>query len=204
MRTIITRLYADAEAAHHAHNALVERNKIDADHMSVIKSSEDGSAASSMMQAGVTETYARTYDAHMSAGRALLVLRAPYGTARRAMETLEGFPSIDAGIANENVYVSAEDNRGSVLTSHPLLASNKYRDLPSNRIFGENPISHSPFKSSVISGGMFISKWFMPIQLIWTSKKPSKSIIHGGFKFSSMMGMATLSTKERKLSIWRM
>lgn len=199
MRTIITRLYKNSAAAQTAKGALREKNRISPENLTVI---ESGDTAGPMIRAaGVTETAAKVYEANITEDRALLVLRAPYGAARRAIETLTDFPSIDVGLANENIYVSPSSTKGSVLTSHPLLAMNPYRPLPHGHIFGQNPVTHSPSKSSVIEGGAYISKWFVPIQLVWRNKKPKTSAIPGGFLFSSLFSMPTISHRKPNVRV---
>lgn len=199
MRTMITRLYADTAAAQTAYDALREKNRISPENLTIVESSE--TAGPMMRAAGVTATAARTYEANFGEDMALLVLRAPYGAARRAIETLTDFPSVDVGLASENIYVSPSSTKGSVLTSHPLLAMNPYRPLPHGHIFGDNPVTHSPSKSSVIEGGAYISKWFVPIQLVWRDKKPKTSAIPGGFLFSSLFSMPTISHRKPNVRV---
>lgn len=200
MRTIISRLYSDASAANAAHGALREKNRIGAENMTIV-GSDAMNVGAAIRSAGVPETNAAAYEQHMSEGRALLVVRAPYGAARRAMETLAGFEAISIGLENENVYVSPSSTGGSVITSHPLLASNPFAKLPHGPVFGKNPVIHSPTKSSAISGGAYMSKWFMPLPLLSRSKTKS-SAISGGKLFSAMFGMPTTTRKKRQSRVW--
>lgn len=192
MKTIITRLYADAAAAQAAHDALLERNEVRPDDLDILTAGGDMAAAE------VPASAAAAYSENMTGGQALLVYRAPFGAARSADETLADFPAVDVGLPSENVYVSGTSSSLSIFTSHPLFATNKH-DRPSHSlIFGKNLITPRKAKNSAISGGRFMSKFFMPLPLLASPKKTKNSAISGGFLFSSMLGMRTVTQRKSR------
>ena len=109
MTTIVSRLYADTTTAEQAVTALKLQNHRASD-ISVI-GSDGGQAA--MEEAGVPTESAAAYAAKMASGNALVVVRAPFtpfGAARNAMDTVDEFDSIDAGVENENFYVRTDSH----------------------------------------------------------------------------------------------
>ncbi len=185
MKTIITRLYPDAAAAQAAHAALLE-NAIRPESMDLVHS--DGDVSANIRNAGVTETAGKIYAAHMTDGKALLVVRAPFGVAATATRTLEDFPSLDVGLASEDKYIRAEAEVGSILKSHPLLMSNKYGTRGSTPVFGTNQVIRGVTKNSAIKGGSYMTG---AIKLLISGKRKT-SAISGGMLFSEMIKMPTV------------
>lgn len=106
MTTVVTRLYPDAKTAKSAVAALKEAGLADSQ-IDVIEKGGDMAAAE------VPEASAKAYAAKMDDSTRLVVARMglyPAGQARMAIRTMNGFASIDAGVANENAYVSHEPN----------------------------------------------------------------------------------------------
>lgn len=108
MTTIVSRLYSDAKTAEQAVTALKLQNHPS----STIDMIASGSGAeAAMIDASVPEGSAASYAKAMSSGSALVVVRAPFtpfGAARNAMATLDEFESMDAGVKNENFYVTQQ------------------------------------------------------------------------------------------------
>jgi hypothetical protein len=108
MTTIVSRLYADAKTAEQVVTALRIQGH-PASNIDTIPAGSDAEAA--MVSARVPEASAAAYAKAISGGNTVVVCRAPvtpFGAARSAIATLDEFDSIDAGIANQNVYVREE------------------------------------------------------------------------------------------------
>jgi hypothetical protein len=108
MTTIVTRLYADATTAEQAATALKLQNHPDGN-IDVIAAGKGAEAA--MVDAQVPEGSAASYAKAMKSGNSLVVCRAPvtpFGAARNAMATLDEFDAMDAGVENENFYLTSE------------------------------------------------------------------------------------------------
>lgn len=105
MTTVISRLYADAKTAEQAVTALKLQNHPD----DIIYTVAAGAnAEQGMLAAGVADASAASYASAMKRGSAVVVVRAPvtpFGAARNAIDTLDQFDSVDAGVANQNVYL---------------------------------------------------------------------------------------------------
>lgn len=128
MTTIVTRLYENAAHADEVVAKLKAQGFPD-DTMDVI---EQGgrSAEETIVAAGVPANVAQQYAQHLSVGRGLLVVRAPFvpfGAAKTAIETADMYPAFNAGVAKENIHVPKEfDDRQylSILSSHRLFLTN--------------------------------------------------------------------------------
>lgn len=110
MTTIVTRLFADANTAEQAVEALKGQNHPDAN-IDLIQAGPAAEAA--MTDARVPRASAALYAAAMPEAGALVVCRAPFfpaGAARNAMSTIGAYEAIDAGVANENVHIAEEPN----------------------------------------------------------------------------------------------
>ena len=196
MTTIITRLYADAAAAQSVVAALQAEGPSSAT-VQVITKDGAGSAADRMHAARVGATEARAYAGPVGEGRALLVIDAPFapmGTALNAIRTVNRFPSIDVGLAEEDVYIRDEpqvDLSGRVLQGTVFYMSNPHRSLPQGHILGSNPIIHSRPRTSAIRGGAYISTKFWPMRLV-SKPKVGTSAMRGTWLFSSLFGLPTI------------
>ena len=106
MTTIVTRLYATQTTAEQASEALKMQNH-PASNISIVGAGK--SAEADLVAAGVPESSASSYAGTMKAKNAVIVVRAPvtpFGAARNAMDTVDQFDSIDAGVENDNFYKS--------------------------------------------------------------------------------------------------
>ena len=177
MTTIITRLFDDKKTADYAVTALKLQNHPD-ENIDVIEYGEGAKAA--MLDASVPESSADAYVRKMSKGSTLVVYRAPvtpFGAARNAMDTFDEFESVDAGVENENVYVSDGPDGDMFLdkkvdTQHRHWATweNEPRGFLVSDVLGIPTLTAQKSKDSVIHGTAFMSKWFWPMPLIIRSK----------------------------------
>ncbi len=125
MSTIVTRLYEDPANADAA-IATLKAEGFPEDSMSVVEQRSRRSAQDMIEEAGVPTDVAQQYAQHLTANRALLVVRAPFvpfGAARRAIEVADSYPAFNAGVANENLNIPDEPNPDlylSILPSHRL------------------------------------------------------------------------------------
>lgn len=196
MTTIITRLYADAAAAQSVVAALLAEGHSSAT-VQVITKDGAGSAADRMHAARVGAASARAYAGPVGEGRALLVVAAPFapmGTALNAIRTVNRFPSINVGLADEDVYIRDEPQvnlSGQVLQGTVFFMSNPHRSLPQGHILGSNPIIHSRPRTSAIRGGAYISTKFWPMKLV-SKPKEGTSALRGTWLLSSLFGIPTL------------
>lgn len=195
MTTIITRLYEDAATARAAADALLN-NGHDAGTIDIIAGAEGTEAH--MKAARVNPDSAAAYAPAVEAGKALLVVRAPFapiGTARNAMRVVDRFASIKVGVENEDEYIREAASiaaSGSILADHPLLMSNKFRRLGHGHILGSNPIKPSRPRTSAIRGGGFMSTKFWPMRLVSANAKRGNSVLRGGWLLSKSFGIPTL------------
>ena len=196
MTTIITRLYADTAAAQTVVAALLAEGPSSATHQVITKDGA-GSAAERMHAARVGATAARAYAGPVAEGRALLVVNAPFapmGTALNAIRTVNRFPAMDVGLADEDVYIRDEPTvelSGKVLQGTVFYMSNPHRSLPQGHILGSNPIIHSRPRTSAIRGGAYISTKFWLMRLV-SKPKVGTSALRGTWLFSSLFGIPTL------------
>jgi hypothetical protein len=196
MTTIITRLYADAAAAQTVVAALLAEGPSSATHQVITKDGA-GSVAERMHAARVGATAARAYAGPLGEGRALLVVNAPFapmGTALNAIRTVNRFPAMDVGLADEDLYIRDEptlDLSGKVLQGTVFYMSNPHRSLPQGHIMGSKPIILSRPRHSAIRGGAYISTKFWPMKLV-SKPKVGTSALHGTWLFSSLFGVPTL------------
>jgi len=129
MTTIVTRLYENAAHADDVVAQLKAEGFPDST-MDVIEQGAQSSAEDRIVEAGVPASVAQQYAQHLSVGRGLLVVRAPFapfGAAKTAIDTANMHPAFDAGVANENMHIPKEfDDRRylSVLSNHRLFLTN--------------------------------------------------------------------------------
>ena len=196
MTTIITRLYANAAAAQTVVEALLAGGHSPAT-VHVITKDGAGTAAGRMHEARVGATAARAYAGPLGEGRALLVVNAPFapmGTALNAIRTVNRFPAMDVGLADEDVYIRDEptvDLSGKVLQGTVFYMSNPHRSLPQGHIMGSNPIIHSRPRTSAIRGGAYMSTRFWPMRLV-SKPREGPAVLRGTWLFSSLFGLPTI------------
>ncbi len=179
MTTIVTRLYADTKTAEQAATALKLQSHRD-DTIDVIEQGTGAKAA--MIDARVPEHSAAAYSKKMTKGNALVVVRAaitPFGAARNAMDTLDEFDSIDAGVENQNVYLKEDSVEHMFLDTkvdrtHRLWATwgNERRRGRVSDAFGVRTLAPYKTHNSVMSGTHFMSRAFWPMSLL-SRRKPN-------------------------------
>ena len=193
MTTIITRLYPDPAAAQAVADALARQNL----NLTSVDIITRDAAEARMRRAMVGPVAAAAYAGPVAQGKALLVVNAPFapmGTALRAIRTVNGFASIDVGLADEDAYIRDEPEvqlEGRVFTGTVFFMSNPHRPLPMGHILGSDPIRRRPRRNSAIAGGAYMSTKFWPGKLI-SKHKDKLSVMQGGYLFSSMFGIPTL------------
>jgi hypothetical protein len=196
MTTIITRLYPDAAAAG-AVVAALRAGGDEASDTSIITADAAGGAAAAMQAARVGAEAAAAYAGPVAQGRALLVVNAPFapmGTALNAIRTVNRFPSIDAGLADEDAYIRDEPQmelEGRVFTGTVFFMSNPNRPLPRGHILGGRMLSRERPRTSAIRGGAYMSTKFWPMKLL-SRHSDRLSVMRDGFHFSSLFGIPLL------------
>lgn len=129
MTTIVTRLYEDPAHAEAVIASLKAEGFPDSC-MDVVEQKSRTSAQDQIEAAGVPDAVAQQYAQHLTASRALLVVRAPFvpfGAAKAAIEAANMHPSFNAGVADENMNIPDEVDPNlfvSILPSHRLFLTN--------------------------------------------------------------------------------
>lgn len=129
MTTLVTRLYENAAQADDVVATLKAEGFPDSS-MDVIEQGSRRSAEGQIIDAGVPANVAQQYAQHLSVGRGLLVVRAPFvpfGAAKAAIEAADAHPSFDAGVADENLNIPDKLDRDlllSIMPSHRLFLTN--------------------------------------------------------------------------------
>lgn len=196
MTTIITRLYPDLATAQGVVEALQARGHA-AQTIDVITGVGEGDVTARMLGARVPAASAAAYGPGLAKGGALLVVRAPFapmGAARDAMKVVNRTPSLDVGLADEDVYIREQpknDISGKILPGTVFYMSNPFRRHGHGHILGANPILPSKPRTSAIAGGRYMSQMFWPMKLVSTGRQ-ANSAIRGGMLFSRMFGIPTL------------
>ena len=129
--------------------------------------------------------------AALDAGRAVLIVRAPFGSALRAGEIADAFSPIAMPGLGRDLYMleNPEGARvGRVLRDHPLFLTRPY-DVSTKRRglitpeFGFPTLKKRSGKTSAWSGTVRMSKFFWPTSLL--SQKPRKNSAWSGTHFMS-------------------
>lgn len=186
MTTVITRLYADGKTAEQAVTALKLQNHPD-DNIDTVSSGSG--AQDAMTTAGVPENSAAAYAKAMTSGSALVVVRAPvtpFGAARNAMDTLDQFDSVDAGVANQNVYIETAPS-GDMLMElkvdrthrHWATWGNERRRGRVSDAFGVKCLSPYKTSRSAYSGTKFFGSFLLPPI---SKRKPRGDSVFSGTK----------------------
>lgn len=211
MTTLITRLYSDMAAADAARAALLNIGQDD-DTIQIITGKTAGGSAAAMKAARFSADAALAYGKAMTGDQALLVVQAPFnpfGTARNAIKLLRKHPALDVGLSDQDVYLREQPMSrysNSVMTDHPLVTSNPFREASHGHILGNNPVIHSKDRTSAIRDGGYMSRYFWPMKLV-SAPKQGTSAIRGGFLFSTMFGLPLVtgswSSRENLPTIMR-
>jgi hypothetical protein len=193
MTTIITRLYPDEATAQAVAGQLTSAGHA-ARTIDVITAGAD--LHGRLAAARVPDASAAAYAGGISAGNALLVVRAPFnpiGAANHAMSVVDRAASIDAGVVNENAYVREQvrsDLFLSVLTDHPLFFTpdmGARKRGPVSEAFGMRLLSRNVTKTSAVGKGRRILTGSAP------RSKTSHSASMTGWTLSRMLGLSTVA-----------
>jgi len=159
----------------------------------------------------VATNAAKAYAKHIRSGNAAVVVHASYrplGAAKLTRNVLDRNNPIDVGDVTEETYVPDKPSHApSILDTHPHFLTTR---VNSRRIPSGGPISHGlgpklllkhrP-RTSAISGGRYMSRFFWPMPLLKKNRE-ARSAIRGGKHMSRMFWpQKLLSTKERRLSV---
>lgn len=199
MTTIITRLYEDEEAAEGAAGAL-RADGFGEDTFEVVsgkKRSAKGKEVPDRIGAAISDTgSAAALTEKVQGGNALLVVRAPFGTALTAKRVLATTPSIDAGVAQTERYDGGPSTGGSVMSGGELYMSwDGFPPLSSGRTPFSSYLTMSVLsapkrKDNLRTKNVQIMPW-KPLSDWKLGTKPSREPL----PFSSMIGWKPL--KER-------
>ncbi|MCU0854285.1 MAG: hypothetical protein MUF63_05100 [Rhodobacteraceae bacterium] len=215
MTTVITRLYADEEAA----RAIVRRlswEGLPARALQVISSGGRSreTIAEKMQSAGVHVTAVPAYSERVAGGNALLVVRATYkplGAAQIARDATARSKAIEVrGVIDDYYFADPPDNAPSVLKDHPRFLSldlepGEYKGGPISAELGIPLLTrgHRNRPLHVFKGGKFVSRAFWPMPLL-SRKRKANSAIHGGRYMSKLFWpMPLITKKERTGSVIR-
>ena len=166
-------------------------------YVDVIGKDGEGDVMARLRRARVNAVSSKAYAAGIAKGNALVVVRAPFapmGAARNAIKVLNRTKSIKVDLASEEDYIREQphiETRSRVLPPGSYYMSNPHRSFSHGHILGRNPIIHSKPRTSAISGGGYMSRFFWPMKLV-SRPKEGTSAIRGGWLVSSMFGIPTL------------
>lgn len=204
MTTILTRLFSDPSAAQSAADRLYFKG-IPRRDISVIVAGS--TAAARMARAEVHESAIGPYGEALSAGNAVLVVRATYkplGAARIARDVLEKRETIDIGGVTDDFSVPFKPERApSVLKDHPHMLSLP-GPTPRGQIsaaFGMSTLKPHRAKRSVMSPDRRMSRMFWPMPLL--KRKSGSSSAMGGTRHMSrwFWPMPLVSNAPRRKSV---
>ncbi len=201
MTTLITRLFADNTVASEASNAL-QANGIDED---AIRAISGGDARQAMVDVGLGEDAVAAYADKMSGGNTLVAVRAPFGTAGRAMTALKKFEAIDVGLASQEAHISAQDNpemQSSIIKGNKKFLTGKgvtesrYMSPFGFPLLSKNQRGRAKVDSSTISS-----------KFGWRTTKPPKEgkrvLSDNPTPFSSLLGMKLIKKPRLRTSVMR-
>ncbi len=221
MTTVVSRLYADAKTADSVSKALRKNGHPDSN-IDVISAgdSDHDALALRITEARVSGAAAARYAERLEGDRRLLVVRVPFmplGAAKNAIETVDRFESIGAGVAKQNEYLREEPSREyfarSVLKGSPLFLTTKLgsgRRTPLSRDlepkFGERiglisarlglPLLRDRPRRSAITGGGFMSTKLLPFPLLKEKRRGLSVIRGGGTPFSTLLALPLLTARR--------
>jgi hypothetical protein len=198
MTTIVTRLYASAERAGLAAQAL-RKAGFDKKHVGTV-TSDAADVLAAIRGEGTPGSAAAVYAERVKAGAALVVVRAPFAQSVRAQNILEDFDPIPAAVARTETYIGSAPPKPRTSARHlPILLSSDVMVL-SDGIFPPAVIrNHRPMNSVMtghspkagLSSGTFSEKFGMPLLIRKRESRP----LSGG-TMSGKLGIPTLSGKS--------
>lgn len=213
MTTVITRLYADQNAA----EAVARRLRFEGFPGNAVQVISAGgmdrdALVDKMSRAMVPGEAAAGYAGKVEGGNSLLVIRATYrplGAAQIARDTVARSPALDSGVTPEESWVKdGPDHAPSVLKDHPRLMTlpiepEDYRPGLISEQLGIPLLSRPKARTSAIRGGRHVSKAFWPMPLVTRNRK-ANSAMHGTRHMSkAFWPMPLLSKTPRRNSVIR-
>lgn len=205
MTTIITRLYKDDATAKAVTSGLSDAGFPEKTFDMIGGSGDAGEA---MAKAQVPETSAAAYAPLVSQGNKLVVVRAPFvpfGAAKQAQSIVDSQPTVDAGIENENVFVSdelpEEMRNTSILRDHPRFLTSAKRPRPTtiSEALGIRLLSSPRKRTSAVGQEGHWSTPIAPIPLI--DSNPRKSSVFSGTRRFADFAMRLIWKQDRGLSV---
>lgn len=192
MTTVITRLYPDAAAAKKVVSALLDE-EFPERYLEVITRQDQpkggrGTKAliKRIQQAKVYRTAAEIYAPRVGDGEVLLVLQAPFGSAERAKELVDRFPSIDAGVKSNAV----------LLRSSPKVKIYPPRYRAGVLTKGEKIFTGWLFPAKTSSGRPMTDGFVWP--LLWRRRPKARLMSDRPTPFSSMLSLPVLIRRREK------
>ena len=183
MTTIITRLFSKQATAAAAAKALQAKGLRQEGAVEIVAAMADhGAAAAAIQTAGVPSKAAQAYAGQLLGDAALVIARAPFGTALDVAAALDGHGPVASGLAREEFYIGSVDRRPLAPNRHlpVLLDSDSF--VLSGRVFPALTRSSTPFSS--LFGMPTVSR----------SSKPRDNLVKGGTTpFSAALGLPLLS-----------
>ena len=216
MTTVVSRLYADRKTADAVVEALLAEGHL-AENIDVIDAPEG--AAERMRAARVSREAAARYAEKLGDGKALVVTRVPFipfGAAANAIETVDRFDSVNAGVANQNEYIREQPSerffKKKVLEGNPLMLTTRLEG-PHRRFLTKSPaesgasiglisekfglrlLSDRKTRNSAIRGGAFMSTRFLPFPLLSRGDR-KKSVYSGRMLISEKLSIPLLTRRS--------
>lgn len=145
MTTLISRLYADADAAHAVRDTLLHKRFSSYDVRVISKSGRTKTALKDKLSSEyLAPSTAKVYTDKIANGAAAIVVRATYeplNAARIAREVLRNAGPLDLGEVEEERFVkNIPDHAPNVLKGHPLLLTRKKDPNRTNFYMADWPI----------------------------------------------------------------
>lgn len=222
MTTIITRLYADAEATKPVVAELLAAGhpQENIDVITKDGESDKASVTERMKAARVGNASAAAYADQVENGKALLVARAefnPIGSALGAIRIVDRYESFHVGGATPDEYLTDRPRRrpssgggGGMPDQPPSILPDHPRFLTKEIVPPGKPVSASwglPLvladrpHTSAIRGGALISTKILPFPLLSASRKRSSAIPGGAFMSSRILPFPLLSPSRKRASV---
>jgi hypothetical protein len=184
MTTIITRLYKDDSAVNAVVSSLSEAGFPEKTYSTI---GGGGDAAAAMADAQVGEEAAAAYAPLIGQGNKLVVVRAPFapfGAAKAAMKIVDSQPTVDAGLENENVFVSEE------------MAETSFPSILRDTHFADFLVPLISRRDSSLSQGMGVRSV--------ASRKPRTSAVgRSGHWSTPILDIPLIRRGERELSVFQ-
>lgn len=195
MTQTICRMYANADKAKQAHDALKQRNYLDVYHFTPqCGGGTTEGLVDAMLKVFIVKSDAKVYADRVKKGNALVVVHAPFSGGLKAQAVLDSFDPIDSGVTEPEVTSYAWDPK-TPASSALHMATLTETKLPFENFWN---------MPSLMRAGPFFKSFFgMPL-LSKTAAPFSNAIgmpyFTSSTPFSSAVGMSLLSKNKTPLS----